>query len=169
MRQAGIVAAGALYALDHNVERLAEDHANARFLAEALAQIEGVAIEPEKVESNLVFFEVADGDALAAALAERGVEMSNEAHASAPSPTSTSTAPACSAPPRLWPRSSPPESGRRDDCGDIPGNRPVGWGQVEPALQRSRPSWLKAAISASVSVRRASGSMPMRTASGSAR
>ena len=38
MRQAGIVAAGALYALDHNVERLAEDHANARFLAEALAR-----------------------------------------------------------------------------------------------------------------------------------
>lgn len=78
MRQAGIVAAGALYALDHNVERLAEDHANARFLAEALAQIDGVEIEPEKVESNLVFFEVADGDALVAALAERGVEMSND-------------------------------------------------------------------------------------------
>ncbi len=78
MRQAGIVAAGALYALDHNVERLVEDHENARFLAEALAAIDGVEIEPEKVESNLVFFEVADGDALVAALAQAGVEMSNE-------------------------------------------------------------------------------------------
>jgi threonine aldolase len=78
MRQAGIVVAAALYALDHNVERLAEDHANARFLADALAQIDGVSIEPEKVETNLVFFEVADGDALVAGLAERGVEMLNE-------------------------------------------------------------------------------------------
>ena len=47
MRQAGIVAAGALWALDHNVERLAEDHANARALAEALAAIDGVEIEPD--------------------------------------------------------------------------------------------------------------------------
>ncbi|MFN8216624.1 MAG: GntG family PLP-dependent aldolase [Solirubrobacterales bacterium] len=78
MRQAGIVAAAALYALDHNVERLREDHANARFLADALAQIEGVQIEPEKVETNLVFFDVADGDALIAGLAAAGVEMSNE-------------------------------------------------------------------------------------------
>jgi len=78
MRQAGIVAAGALYGLDHNVERLAEDHENARLLAELLAEIEGVAIAPEEVESNLVFFEVADGDALIAGLAAAGVEMSNE-------------------------------------------------------------------------------------------
>src|SRR5262249_13597916 len=41
MRQAGIVAAGALYGLDHNVERLAEDHANARLLADLLAEVDG--------------------------------------------------------------------------------------------------------------------------------
>src|SRR3954466_16351792 len=46
MRQAGIIAAGGLYALDHHVERLAEDHANARRLAEGLAQIEGIAVDP---------------------------------------------------------------------------------------------------------------------------
>ena len=72
MRQAGIVAAGALYALDHNVERLAEDHANARLLAEALAQIDGVAIDPSTVESNIVLFWVEDAPGLLAALAERG-------------------------------------------------------------------------------------------------
>jgi threonine aldolase len=76
MRQAGIVAAGALYALDHNVERLAEDHANARFLAESLAQIDGVAIDPSAVESNIVLFWVEDAPGLIEALAERGVEMS---------------------------------------------------------------------------------------------
>ncbi len=55
MRQAGIVAAGALWALDHNVERLAEDHANARALAEGLAEIDGVAIDPATVETNIVY------------------------------------------------------------------------------------------------------------------
>jgi threonine aldolase len=75
MRQAGIVAAGALWALDHNVERLAEDHANARALAEALAGIEGVEIEPETVETNIVFFAVADADRLVADLAAEGIEM----------------------------------------------------------------------------------------------
>jgi threonine aldolase len=78
MRQAGIVAAGALYGLDHNVERLVEDHANARLLAELLAGIDGVEIDPATVESNLVFFSVADGSALVAGLAAEGVEMSNE-------------------------------------------------------------------------------------------
>jgi threonine aldolase len=76
MRQAGIVAAAALYALDHNVDRLAEDHANARALAEGLAAIEGVAIDPATVETNLVIFEVADPAALVAGLAERGIELS---------------------------------------------------------------------------------------------
>lgn len=76
MRQAGIVAAGALWALDHNVERLAEDHSNARALAEALARIDGVEIEPETVETNLVYFEVADPDRLVADLEAEGIEMS---------------------------------------------------------------------------------------------
>src|SRR3954471_2611992 len=60
LRQAGIVAAGALYALDHNIERLASDHANARTLALGLAAIDGVTVDPDEVETNIVFFSVAD-------------------------------------------------------------------------------------------------------------
>ncbi|RMF83292.1 MAG: aminotransferase class I/II-fold pyridoxal phosphate-dependent enzyme [Nitrospinota bacterium] len=56
MRQAGIIAAGGVYALDHHVERLAEDHAHARRLAEGLAEIPGIAIRPEEVETNILFF-----------------------------------------------------------------------------------------------------------------
>jgi threonine aldolase len=58
MRQAGILAAAALYALDHNVERLAEDHASARRLAEALAELPGVRLNPATVETNIVIFEI---------------------------------------------------------------------------------------------------------------
>jgi threonine aldolase len=76
MRQAGIVAAGALWALDHNVERLAEDHANARALADGLARIDGVEVDSGQVETNIVFFEVPDAPALLAGLAERGIELS---------------------------------------------------------------------------------------------
>ena len=76
MRQAGILAAAGLYALDHNVERLAEDHANARALAEGLAEIPGVTIDPATVEINIVFFEVDDPDSLHRSLSEAGVEMS---------------------------------------------------------------------------------------------
>jgi threonine aldolase len=57
MRQAGIIAAGAVYALEHHVERLVEDHANAQLLAEGLAGIKGISVEP--VETNLLFFDVA--------------------------------------------------------------------------------------------------------------
>ena len=76
MRQAGIVAAGAVYALEHNVERLAEDHANARFLAEGLASLEGIAIDPATVETNIVIFAVAEPRALIDAVAAEGVELS---------------------------------------------------------------------------------------------
>lgn len=58
MRQAGIVAAGALYALDHHVERLADDHANARLLAEAIAELPGILLDPATVETNIVYFEI---------------------------------------------------------------------------------------------------------------
>ncbi|NTX04918.1 low-specificity L-threonine aldolase [Myxococcus sp. CA051A] len=57
MRQAGILAAAALYALDHHVERLAEDHANARRLAAALAEVPGVKVDTARVETNMVFAE----------------------------------------------------------------------------------------------------------------
>jgi threonine aldolase len=75
LRQAGIVAAGALYALDHNVERLAEDHANARRLAAGLAELDGVTIDLEAVETNIVVFAVDDAPGLVAALEREGVVM----------------------------------------------------------------------------------------------
>lgn len=59
LRQAGIVAAGGLHALDHHVDRLAEDHANAQALARGLAEIRGIGIDPAAVETNLVYFDVA--------------------------------------------------------------------------------------------------------------
>jgi threonine aldolase len=56
MRQAGIVAAGGLYALRHNIDRLAEDHEKARILASALAEMPGVAVLNAPVETNIVLF-----------------------------------------------------------------------------------------------------------------
>lgn len=58
MRQAGIIAAGALYALDHHRARLADDHANARRLAEGLSDCPGIEIELSAVETNIVFAKV---------------------------------------------------------------------------------------------------------------
>ena len=58
MRQAGIIAAGALYALENNVDRLAEDHANAQVLADAVRQSEGLNLQPENVDTNIVIFQV---------------------------------------------------------------------------------------------------------------
>ncbi len=76
MRQAGIVAAGARYGLQHNVERLAEDHANAKFLAAGLAELDAVGIDPSTVETNIVIFDVPDAQVLHDKLAANGVEMS---------------------------------------------------------------------------------------------
>jgi threonine aldolase len=75
MRQAGIIAAAGLYALDHHFERLAEDHANARALADGLAQIEGIEIDPATVETNIVVFGHADPAGLCAALERADVLM----------------------------------------------------------------------------------------------
>jgi threonine aldolase len=58
MRQAGILAAAAMHALAHHRARLAEDHVNARALAQRLAQIRGVRIDPASVETNLVVFDL---------------------------------------------------------------------------------------------------------------
>ena len=58
MRQVGILAAAALYALEHNVERLAEDHRNARRLAEAVALLPGVEIDLNSIQTNIVMMEV---------------------------------------------------------------------------------------------------------------
>ncbi len=58
MRQAGVIAAAALFALEHHVDRLAEDHRHARLIAEALADCPGVKLTPPTVETNLVWFEI---------------------------------------------------------------------------------------------------------------
>ncbi|HET6864997.1 MAG TPA: threonine aldolase family protein [Solirubrobacteraceae bacterium] len=70
-RQSGIVAAGCVYALEHNVDRLAEDHENASVLARGLATLSGVSIDPSTVETNIVIFSVDDGPGLVARLADR--------------------------------------------------------------------------------------------------
>jgi threonine aldolase len=69
LRQAGICAAACLYALDENVDRLAEDHANALLLARGLAQVPGLLVE--EPETNLVFFDTRGTGLTADALAER--------------------------------------------------------------------------------------------------
>lgn len=79
MRQAGVLAAAGLYALEHMVDRLAEDHAMARRLAEGIAGIDGLTTEPERVRTNILFLRVADGrltpPELVAACAERGLRF----------------------------------------------------------------------------------------------
>ncbi len=78
MRQSGILAAAGLYALEHNLGRLAEDHAHARRLAEGLAEIPGVRLDLARVQSNLVFLSVdgMSGQEARERLAARGVRMS---------------------------------------------------------------------------------------------
>ena len=75
MRQAGIIAAGALYALEHQRQRLAEDHANAKALANGLAALDGIELDPATVETNIVVMKVAGRAAedWLARLEERGV------------------------------------------------------------------------------------------------
>jgi threonine aldolase len=74
MRQAGILAAACLYALDHHVARLAEDHENARVLARRLSEIPGVRIELDRVETNMVYAEVSvDAPALVSRLRAAGL------------------------------------------------------------------------------------------------
>ena len=60
MRQAGIIAAAGIFALEHNVERLAEDHRHARLLAEEIAGCPGIHINPDQVETNMVRFDVGE-------------------------------------------------------------------------------------------------------------
>jgi len=69
LRQAGVCAAACLYALDHNVDRLAEDHANARALARGLADLPGITVE--EPETNLVFFDTSGAGITAEELGRR--------------------------------------------------------------------------------------------------
>jgi threonine aldolase len=79
MRQAGVIAAGALYALENNIERLAEDHQNARILAEAVRRTPGLRLDPENVDTNIVIFELdpelGTAAAFSARLRDEGVLM----------------------------------------------------------------------------------------------
>jgi threonine aldolase len=77
MRQAGIIAAGALYALKHHRQRLHEDHANAQLLAHGLQAVPGIVIEPAEVQTNIVVFHSPNlaADVLEQRLQERGVSL----------------------------------------------------------------------------------------------
>jgi threonine aldolase len=74
MRQAGILAAAGLWALDHNLARLVEDHANARLLAEQLAGLRGVELDLATVQSNIVIFHMAKNAPDAATIVARAQE-----------------------------------------------------------------------------------------------
>ncbi len=77
MRQSGILAAAALYAIEHHFDRMIEDHANARRLADGVAAIEGISVDPTTIETNMVFFDLApslpDAAAFCAQLKAAGV------------------------------------------------------------------------------------------------
>ena len=79
MRQAGVLAAAGLFALDHNLKRLAEDHARARRFAESLAELDAGLVDPETVETNIVLVDLpaaADAVAVAGACRRAGVLLS---------------------------------------------------------------------------------------------
>jgi threonine aldolase len=81
MRQAGIIAAAGVYALRHHVERLAEDHERARRLAQGLVALPGITLDPARVETNIVVFDVSrtgmSGEVFGArTLASHGVRFS---------------------------------------------------------------------------------------------
>jgi threonine aldolase len=71
MRQCGIIAAAGIYSLENMVERLAEDHANARRLAEGLAEIDGLEVELESVHTNMVYMRLVSEDLEPGELVER--------------------------------------------------------------------------------------------------
>lgn len=75
MRQAGMIAAGAQHAIEHNRERLLEDHANARAFANGVALIDGVTVDLDSVHTNIVYFDVADSGAVTDTALEGGVAM----------------------------------------------------------------------------------------------
>lgn len=90
MRQAGVLAAAGLFALDHNVARLAEDHSRARILAEAIAQTDGLRVDLSKVQTNIVYFDLDPSHPLAKpedgktglvqVLAKKGVLLTGNLH-----------------------------------------------------------------------------------------
>jgi threonine aldolase len=79
MRQAGVLAAAGIVALTENVDRMADDHENARKLAEGLAALDGISIDPEKIKTNIIFFKITKPgltpEVLAKQLAAEGVRV----------------------------------------------------------------------------------------------
>jgi threonine aldolase len=74
MRQAGVIAAAGVVALEQMVDRIADDHANARRLAEGLANIPGITLDPSQVQTNIVYFDLEEGAPNAAELCQRIAE-----------------------------------------------------------------------------------------------
>ena len=79
MRQAGIIAAAGIIALEEMVDRLAEDHENARHLAEGIAGIRGLSIDLERVQTDIVYFELVSNrltaDELVTELGKKGIKI----------------------------------------------------------------------------------------------
>lgn len=75
MRQVGLFAGAGLYALDHHLERIEEDHANARLLAEQLLQSKHVVLDPASVQTNILVFRLAPGAPDAATVVSRAREQ----------------------------------------------------------------------------------------------
>ncbi len=75
MRQVGVIAAAGVYSLDNMIDRLAEDHDNAKKLAEGLAEIDGISVDPDNIHSNIVYFNIppGSGSSIATNLKERGI------------------------------------------------------------------------------------------------
>ncbi|HEY6042071.1 MAG TPA: beta-eliminating lyase-related protein, partial [Anaerolineae bacterium] len=76
MRQAGIIAAAGIVALETMIDRLAEDHANAKYFAENLADLPGISLDPARVKTNIVFYELTNGvtaEEMQVRLEKRGV------------------------------------------------------------------------------------------------
>ena len=80
MRQAGIIAAAGIVAVTEMIDRLADDHANAKKLAYGLSKLDGLELQPDTVESNIVFFDLVRDDVtpsgFAAGMSEHGVLLS---------------------------------------------------------------------------------------------
>jgi threonine aldolase len=77
MRQAGVIAAGALFALQNNLRRLSEDHEHAQLLAAAIRSADGLRLTPDQIDTNIVLFELAidltSADRFVELLAQKGV------------------------------------------------------------------------------------------------
>jgi threonine aldolase len=84
MRQTGIYAAAGIHALQHHLQRLAEDHANARRLAQVLAESPAIDIDPARVATNIVVFRLRDGACDAATLVTRAAALGVKVFAFAP-------------------------------------------------------------------------------------